>query len=76
MDRAKDPSGGLFVIRARGRLNTEWMDSLEGFQVEDKGQEVVLTGEIVDHSALVGLMDRLYMLGLTLDSLERVNRTG
>lgn len=76
MDRAEDPSGGLFVIRARGRLNTEWMDSLEGFQVEDRGQEVVLTGEIVDHSALVGLMDRLYMLGLTLDSLERVNRTG
>jgi len=76
MDREKDPSGGLFVIRARGRLDTEWMDSLEGFQVEERGHEVVLTGEIVDHSALVGLMDRLYMLGLTLDSLERVNKTG
>jgi|GEM_PF-4657717 len=76
MGRGKDRSGGLFVIRARGRLDTEWMNSLEGFQVEERGREVVLTGEIVDHSALVGLMDRLYMLGLTLDSLERVKKTG
>jgi hypothetical protein len=76
MDTGKDPSGGFFVIRARGRLETEWMDSLEGFQVEERGQEILLTGEIVDHSALVGLMDRLYMLGLTLDSLERVKKTG
>lgn len=76
MDRGKDPSGGLFMIRAQGRLDTEWMDSLEGFHVEERGREVVLTGELVDHSALVGLMDRLYMLGLTLDSIVRVKRTG
>ncbi len=71
MDKALRHGGGMVVVRVLGELNPEWADYFEGFSIEREDEHIVLTGEIADHSALVGLIDKLYLLGLELKSLER-----
>lgn len=72
MDGIQNDSGGQFIIRVYGKLNPNWEDYFEGFSIDTHGEQIVLTGEVVDHSDLIGLIDKLNMLDLKLDSLERV----
>ena len=61
-----------YVIKVRGRLVCNLKNYIEGFSIETQGDQIVLTGSVVDHSALMGLLERLFMLGLELDALERI----
>jgi len=63
--------GEQYIIKVRGKLISNLKDYIEGFSIETRGEQIILTGSVVDHSALMGLMERLFMLGLKLDSLER-----
>ena len=64
--------GQEFVIKVRGRLVCNLKNYIEGFSIETHGDQIVLTGSVADHSALMGLLERLFMLGLELDALERI----
>ena len=64
--------GEDYIIKVRGRLVCNLKDYIEGFSIETQGDQIVLTGSVVDHSALMGLLERLFMLGLELDALERI----
>ena len=64
--------GEEYIIKVRGRLVCNLKDYIEGFSIETQGEQIVLTGSVVDHSALMGLLERLFMLGLELDALERI----
>ena len=68
-----DARGGRFEIRVRGQLDESWSDWLGGLEVKllDNG-EMNLFGYIGDQAALMGVLNRLYGLNLTLLSVSEV----
>jgi len=67
---------GLFEIRVKGQLNSRWSEWLEGLEVKllENG-EMILFGPIVDQAALIGVLNKLSRLNLTLQSVDEVKRT-
>jgi hypothetical protein len=54
-------------IRVKGHIDERWSEWLCGLTVTHTGEdETVLTGSILDQSALYGLISKLRDLGLTL----------
>ena len=72
---ASASGAGFFEIRVKGHLSPEWSDWLEGLEVElfDNG-EMILSGTIVDQAALMGVLNKLYRLNLTLLSVNEVDQ--
>ncbi len=62
-----------YQIRVGGHLRPEWSEWFDGMSIthEDNG-ETVLSGLIVDQSALFGLLIKVRDLGLTLIAVNRV----
>ena len=63
----------FFEIHVKGHLDSSWADWLEGLEIKllDNG-EMVLSGHIEDQAALMGVLNKLYRLNLTLLSLNQV----
>jgi len=63
-----------YEIRVKGHLDESWSDWLEGLEVTllDNG-EMILSGHIGDQAALMGILNKLYGLNLTLLSLSKIN---
>ena len=68
--------GGFFEIRVKGHLDSKWSDWLEGLEVKllDNG-EMILSGTLVDQAALMGVLNKLNRLNLTLLSVGQVNQS-
>ena len=64
---------GNFEIHVKGQLDESWSDWLEGLEVKllDNG-EMILSGHIGDQAALMGILNKLYRLNLTLLSVSEV----
>ena len=69
------PGGGFFEIHVKGQLDSRWSEWLEGLEVKllENG-EMILLGPIVDQAALMGVLNKLSHLNLTLLSVNKVNR--
>ncbi len=69
-----DNLGARFEIRVKGHLDKTWTDWLDGLEVKllDNG-EMILSGNIRDQAALMGVLNKLYGLNLTLLSFRTVN---
>lgn len=70
-----DPDQQLvYEIRIRGHLGPQWEKWFEGMKatLEENG-ETVLSGPVVDQSALYGLVKKVRDLGLTLISVNRLD---
>jgi hypothetical protein len=67
--------GAHYEIRVKGHLSSAWSDWLEGLQVKllENG-ETVLSGIIVDQAALMGILNKLIRLNLTLLSVYEIKR--
>ncbi len=67
-------SGGrYFEIHVKGHLNASWSDWLEGMEMKLLGNgEMILTGRIVDQAALMGVLNKLVQLNLTLLSFNEI----
>ena len=63
----------IYRITIKGHLDSEWSDWFEGLTITqmDNG-ETVLTGPIVDQTALHGVLMKIRDLGLPLLSLTRI----
>lgn len=61
----------FFEIRVKGQLNNGWSEWLEGLQVKllDNG-EMILFGPIIDQAALMGVLNKISHLNLTLLSVN------
>ena len=58
-------------IRVKGRIDKDWSDWFDDLTITHTPQdETVLTGDVVDQSALYGLLARLRDLGLSLISVN------
>jgi hypothetical protein len=67
-------SGVIFYeIRIKGQLNSRWSEWLEGLDVKllENG-EMILFGPVVDQSALMGVLNKISYLNLTLLSVNEV----
>ncbi|HEX2621295.1 MAG TPA: hypothetical protein VHL11_14150 [Phototrophicaceae bacterium] len=62
-----------YQIRVRGHLGHQWADWFEGLAItlEDNGDSL-LTGPVIDQSALHGLLRKVRDLGMPLLSVLRV----
>lgn len=62
-----------FEIHVKGHLDSKWSQWLEGLEVRllDNG-EMILFGPIVDQASLMGVLNKLGRLNLTLISLNVV----
>jgi hypothetical protein len=68
--------GGFYEIHIKGQLNESWSDWLEGMEVKLLANgEMILLGQIRDQAAMMGILNKLYRLNLTLLSLSEVNQT-
>jgi hypothetical protein len=65
--------GGCFEIHVKGQLDESWSDWLEGLDVTllENG-EMILSGHIGDQAALMGTLNKLYGLNLTLLSVNKI----
>ncbi|HLO27930.1 MAG TPA: hypothetical protein VK249_02270 [Anaerolineales bacterium] len=75
----KQPSGSrccLMEIRVKGQLNDQWRDWFENMDLRllENG-EMILSGAIADQAALMGILNKLNRLNLTLLSVNEVSRT-
>ena len=63
----------VYQIVVKGHLDSEWSDWFDGLTITmvDNG-ETILTGPIVDQTALHGVLIKIRDLGLPLLSLTRV----
>ena len=78
VEQTMDNQGLVYQIQVRGMLDKEWSDWFAGLTIETvRGKEgesvTVLTGTIVDQSALRGLLCRLWDLNLTVISVVQID---
>src|SRR5512139_3388861 len=69
------PGGGFFEVHVKGQLDSRWSEWLEGLEVKllENG-EMILFGPIVDQAALMGVLNKLSHLNLTLLSVNKAKR--
>jgi len=67
------PEAKFFEIRVKGQLDSKWSEWLDGLQVKllDDG-EMLLFGPIIDQAALMGVLNKLTRLNLTLLAINEV----
>ena len=67
--------GGFFEIHVKGHLDESWSDWLDGLKIKlsDNG-EMILSGHIQDQAALMGILNKLYNLNLTLLSVREITQ--
>ena len=64
----------VYQIRIKGHLNDQWVDWFEGMNIILEGNgNTLLTGPVIDQSALHGLLKKVRDLGMTLLSVNGVN---
>lgn len=67
-----------YLIRVSGQLDSSWSDRLEDMRIrppkpEDSVPVTELVGELPDQAALIGVLNTLYDLHLTLLSVECIS---
>jgi hypothetical protein len=75
-DQKTNPSQPMiYQIRIKGHLGSQWTDWFEGLTItlEDNG-DTLLTGPVVDQAALHGLLKKIRDLGMTLISIQTINK--
>lgn len=75
--RSPEPArseGNIYEIRVKGQLSRQWADWLEGLEAKllENG-EMSLSGRIVDQAALMGILNKLNRLNLTIISVREIN---
>jgi hypothetical protein len=64
-----------YEIQVQGRIGERWAHWFDGMQVTTQGEAqnatTTLTGTVADQAALLGLLQKLYTLGLPLLLVQR-----
>jgi hypothetical protein len=65
----------LIEIQVRGQLTEQWRDWFENMDLRFlENGEMILTGAIPDQAALMGILNKVNRLNLTLLSVNEVSR--
>jgi hypothetical protein len=68
------PQPWHYEIRVRGRLGEMFCAAFPGLQARTHGHDTILSGPILDHAALYGLLAEFETLGLELIELHRLEQ--
>jgi len=60
-------------IKLKGHLDHKWSDWFEKMAISTESDKKILTGPVVDQTALHGLLIRIRDLNLTLLSVEQID---
>lgn len=60
-----------YQIQIKGQLDTKWASWFDGFSIEHKTTETILTGQVIDQAALHGILARIRDLGLVILCVKR-----
>jgi len=64
----------VYQICVQGYITANWSEWLQSVRIKHKGNGVtILIGQITDQSALQGLLDYLFDMGITILSLKRLD---
>ena len=63
----------VYRICVRGLLDLKWADWFDGMTIDHQAGSTILTGIVVDQSALHGLLTKICELGLPLISIQRMD---
>ncbi len=71
---------GRYRIHVKGVLNERWSDFVQGMNIRNLRQPAddsvtILTGELVDQAALLGVLMALYNMAYPLLSVELIDPT-
>jgi hypothetical protein len=73
MSNEQNEETTVYQIRIEGQLGEQWTDWFEGLTItQEEGGTTVLTGPVVDQSALHGLLKKVRDLGMPLVSVNPV----
>ncbi len=65
----------IYQIKIKGRLDSRWSDWFDGLAVTaGSNGSTVLTGTVIDDSALHGLLKKIRDLGMPLLSVNRMDK--
>ena len=77
MSKKKNEKTLIYQVRIEGQFDQQWTDWFEGLTVtQEEDGTTLLTGPIVDQSALHGLLKKVRDLGIPLISVNRMETTG
>jgi hypothetical protein len=70
-----DADAGRYEVRLKGHLADRWSTWFDGLTLtRDSDGTTVITGDVVDQAALHGLLQKVRDTGLSLISVEHVDR--
>lgn len=79
-EEAEEISDGpcTYEIRVKGIMGETWSNWFEGMQIAHQSDVTILAGDVIDQSALRGILSKIWDLNLTLVSVKRLekNRSG
>jgi hypothetical protein len=64
--------GGQYRIELEGRLESRWTNMFSNMEISYAQGRTIMSGPIIDQTALHGLLVRIRDLGLVLISLQRI----
>ncbi len=68
-----DTAGHFYHIHVKGQLSDMWADWFDGMAIEYLDDDrMLLSGYVADQSALMGILNKLVHLNLSLISLDEV----
>lgn len=77
MSKQQNEKALMYQIRIEGQFDQQWTDWFEGLTItQEEDGTTLLTGPIVDQSALHGLLKKVRDLGIPLVSVNRMETTG
>ena len=67
----------IYQVRIEGQLGQQWTEWFEGLSItQERDGTTLLTGPVVDQSALHGLLKKVRDLGIPLVSINRIETDG
>ena len=64
---------GMYQIRIKGQLSPQWTDWFDGLTITlEEDDNTLLTGSVIDQSALHGILKKVRDLGMPLLSVNLV----
>ena len=77
MSNNQNEEAMIYQIRIEGQLGEQWTDWFEGLTItQEEDGTTVLTGPVLDQSALHGLLKKVRDLGTPLVSVNRMGADG
>lgn len=64
----------IYAIRLKGHLGPRWFHRFEELKIEClENGETLLTGPVIDQSALFGILNQIRSIGITLLDVECIS---